>query len=312
MNTLTGESLKKYLHCLLETELNVYIQKELISNMTCTYNSLGKKRSIRKPKLENDDIPYLPIMVIVGIIGGIIVGLINSIPEASGGFWNFIGAILTFIVTAIVYFFITGIGIGGVISLIIFFINKSQRHAKYKDDMADYNDDLKKDENRVEREKKKACALLTEINAAKKRLSEAEANLKKMYSYNVLSYDYRNIYAVSSMYGYLEKGRTRCLGFDPLTGDQGAYNIYENECRLDLIITNTEEIIRKLDTVIDNQYYLANGLSRANNTISKLSSSVDQTINSLSNIERCQEVIAYNSAQSRKELEFLTWMTILS
>ncbi len=312
MNTLIGENLKKYLKCLLETELNVYVLETLIYKMTETYNSLGKKKRISEPKLESAEITVIPIvMVIVGLIGGVIAGIWGACVEATDGFWRLLHWVVLFIVYGIVYFFIIGLTAGTVIGLIFYFAEKSRIRREYEAKMEDYYVDGKNDEERVAREKKKAAALLVEINAAKDRLTDAESNLARMYAYNVISYDYRNIYAVSSMYGYVSKGRTRCLAFDPQTGDQGAYNIYENERRLDLIITNTEEIIRRLDTVIDNQYELANGLRQANNTVAKLTNNVNKAVGTLNNIERCQEVVAYNTEQSKKELEFLNWMSVL-
>ena len=110
------------------------------------------------------------------------------------------------------------------------------------------------------------------------------------------------------------KGRTHCLQFNENTGDQGAYNIYESERRLDQIITNTEEILVRFDQVILYQQDLAIGLRDAMGKVDALCGNVNTQLKriqgSVSNIERSQGVIAYNSECAARELEFMNWMAV--
>ena len=149
----------------------------------------------------------------------------------------------------------------------------------------------------------------------KRQISESQQRLNEIYGYNILFPDYRNICAVSSIYGYLQKGRTCSLAFNEQTGDQGAYNIYEYEMRMNLIITNTQEILNRLDEISVNQYELAEGLRKANSRIDLLCSSVNRhiknTSQSLSEMQRCQSIIAYNTEQSQKQLEFINWLHLM-
>ncbi len=43
----------------------------------------------------------------------------------------------------------------------------------------------------------------------------------------------------------------RCVAFE---GHEGAYNIYENEIRLNVVIQKLDDVIQKLDQIQDNQY----------------------------------------------------------
>lgn len=220
------------------------------------------------------------------------------------------------LIYGIIAIFIGGISLGSVIGIIRRSIEKSKINKIYENEIAIYKSKLQTDENRVKNENIKKQRLSSEMNLIKQRINESTQNLNKMYSYNILESDYRNIYAVSSIYGYLKKGRTHSLAFNQATGDQGAYNIYENEKRLDKIITNTDVILEKLDTVIQNQYILAEGLRNAQTEINSLSSGVSdfisQTSNSLKNIENSQAMIAYNSERAANEASALKWMALLS
>ncbi len=171
---------------------------------------------------------------------------------------------------------------------------------------------MTKDNRRVNSEVAQKRKLNREIQRMNDRLSKSRRNLTELYRYNILESEYRNIYAVSSIYGYLKKGRTKSLVFNDKTGDQGAYNIYENERRMNIIITNTEEIINRLDAVVQNQYDLAQGLRNAEKKINSMCSDInrfmDNTQSSLSSIQECQSIIAYNSARATRELEYLNWM----
>ena len=83
---------------------------------------------------------------------------------------------------------------------------------------------------------------------------------------------------------------------------------------VNMIITNTQEILHRLDEISHNQYELVEGLRQANSRINSLCKSISahikSTAESLKNIETCQSIIAYNAQRTREELEFITWMNI--
>ncbi len=316
---MTSQQIKQYLNSVLDVELNVYIQEETLLRMNNTYKNLGIHKNIQKPVRQRAYTDIFSVMFTAGIIVGIIVGLIGGIIEivSSSGIFS---AIFRGIIGAVAYGFIGFLGGAFTIGAVAAFIsgrtaqNNSDR--AFEAEYAAYENTKAQDNQRVKKELLQKNKLGNEITRMQTALNSSRKNLNTLYSYNILNRDYRNIYAVASIYGYFEKGRTASLGFNPSTGDQGAYNIYENERRLNLIITNTQEILNKMDMVIKNQYELAAGLQNAEAKINSLCSGVSAFIynaeNSLNEIVQCQRITAYNSERAARELEYLSWMHLLN
>ena len=316
---MTTQELKRYIESVFDTELNIYVQEKTLNRMKNTYASLGTKKTIREPACQIANVNISSYMGSVGFVIGLVYGIITAIIEynsSSGPIIKFINAVGTLFVNGIIGFIVGGLTIGTIVGLIIKSSKQKENDSKYNADMQRYRQNISDDEKRVKNELVQKKALGNEIQMMQTRLVDSKNNLKKMYSYGVLNPDYQNIYAVSSIYEYLAKGRTKSLVFDETTGDQGAYNIYEYERRMNMIITNTEEILNKLDDISTNQYELVNGLRNANNRIDSLCSGVSSfmknTTNSLNSIEHSQSLIAYNTERTNRELEFLTWMHIFN
>ncbi len=314
---LNSEDLKKYLKGVLDIELSLYLQKETLLRMTNTYNSLGKSTIFSEIKEEKSSVSIVEIMECTGfLIGGIVAIIVFIVCIVHEGLLGFFVGIIGALLYGILAFIAGGIIIGGIIGLILKSKDQARLTHDFNEEIIYRQVQIMNDEDRVKNEERKKAILLRDINSVKTQIRKTETSLVKAYRYNVLDPDYRNIYAVSSMYGYLVKGRTKCLQFNDATGDQGAYNIYENELRLNKIITNTQEILNKLDQVINAQYQLAYGLQQANRKIDALCHSISNHINkvetSLQNIEQCQQLIAYNTEQTRYEIAFLGWINLLN
>ncbi len=315
---LAPNDLKKYVAGIFDTELNLYIQEQTLLRMKNTYNSLGREKNIAMPEKSEPQTVVADHMLTVGIIGGGIFGIVMGILQLIGTGFSFgdaIVALIFAIICAVAGTIVCALTLGVVVGLLMLNREKKMINAEYEETIENYNLSLLCDDSRVRNENLQKSALLKDINAMKRRIEETKNNLQKMYGCGIISPDYRNIYAVSSIHGYLQKGRTRSLSFNEKTGDQGAYNIYEYEMRMNMIITNTQEILNRLDDISRNQYELAEGLRRANSRINSLCSSINthikNTDESLKRIEACQSIIAYNSQRTREELEFITWMNIL-
>ena len=82
---------------------------------------------------------------------------------------------------------------------------------------------------------------------------------QELYSYNLIYGKYRNFVSISSFIDYLMSGRC-----ESLEGANGAYNLYETETRMNLIIDKLDVIINKLDCISQNQYYLYKKLNETN------------------------------------------------
>lgn len=315
--TVSTEEIKKYLSGVFELEINKYIQERTIANIEQKYYSLGRRRNISKPAFEKAKFTesFGTGFYIGAPICAVLAAIVAFILEFEGTFWTFIGSAIMAVIYAALGAVIGGLPLGLIIS---FFIHKAaKRKIKSQNEagLKSYSNSINKENSRINRETGQKEVLKRELDVLRECYSRTKSNLQKAYSYNILEPDYRNIYAVSSIYGYIKKGRTQTLTFNSNTGDQGAYNIYEQERRLDIIITNTDEILRRLDDVINNQYELANGLRQANTKINSLCNNVNNHMErirgSVERIETSQSVIAYNSERAANELAFLNWMNCI-
>ena len=141
--------------------------------------------------------------------------------------------------------------------------------------------------------------LIKNQESTKSVYENTERTLKQYYDRNILFAKYRNLIAVSSIYEYLQSGRCSTL-----EGYEGAYNIFENELRLNLIVTKLDDIIYRLDSIRDNQYMLYDAINRGNHTSEYL-------LQSLEKIGDNGAVSAYNSSINAQNTEFLKWVEFL-
>lgn len=132
---------------------------------------------------------------------------------------------------------------------------------------------------------------LDEINRTDELLAQSYACRQSLYNCGVIYEKYRNPVALASFLDYLASGRCTTL-----TGADGAYNIFENEVRMDLIVTKLDVVINKLDQVIKNQYSLYALMSEMNSSLKSLDRTSRKMVDSLEAIESCQNTIAKNTS----------------
>lgn len=308
--------LQKYLSGVFSLELDVYTQDQIIAQLKWRHAELAQPKRIPVPVLSAPTIHPFDCFIFSAIPSGIVVFLIDLIYEwgRASNIIDYGAAIIAALINGVIGLFIGGIVIGLIAYGVIYSKQKREAAERHQVAIAEYDTKVKQQNARMAKERAQQKLLAQEVNALVACNRKSRQDLKAAYAYGVLDPDYRNIYAVSSILGYLQKGRTHSLAFDPSTGDQGAYNIYENECRLDRIITNTEEIISRMDQVIHYQYELATGLDRATKRVDALYSNVNAQLGrisgSVSSIARNQEIIAYNSECTARGVDFLSWCKV--
>lgn len=316
---LTTENLKKYVRGAFEAELNVYAQECVLSRMRVTYSRLGTPAKIHRPQKERPQTDIVRFMMVAGMIIGPILGIVMGIVEYSGtagGFWWFLGCILVAVIYAVIGFVGGGVVIGGIWGL----VERSREEERIDKinaaNIKKYETALENDRRRVKNENLQKENLSQEMRRMESMIADSKESLRRIYAYNILCPDYQNLCAVSSIYGYLQKGRTNSLTFNDQTGDQGAYNIYEYELRMNLIIVNTQEILRRLDEISANQYELSKGLRAANARVEMLCKNVSKHIKdtreTLGRVERCAEITAYQAEQINRQQEFMNWLCLLN
>lgn len=119
----------------------------------------------------------------------------------------------------------------------------------------------------------------------------------KLYSYGVIYGKYRSYIAMSSFLDYFMSGRVTAL-----EGPDGAYNLYEQESRADIIIGKLDVIIDSLEDIKENQYFIYNELQAANSMLMLINAQLlfnnvvqIEQLKTLDRIAENTETIAYNT-----------------
>ena len=186
--------------------------------------------------------------------------------------------------------------------------NKEKKRVSYNNmiiasnnqDIQNYNASLLKDRIR------KKEILQREVNRLNTSMHQTAQMLKQYYQLGVIFPKYRNIIAVSSFYEYLLSGRCNML-----TGHEGAYNIFENEIRLNRIITQLDMVIEKIDRIRDTQFELYLAISESNKKANQIISQLTEVKNNSDRIAYNTGISSYNSQIIAQNSEYMKWLTIL-
>ena len=132
-----------------------------------------------------------------------------------------------------------------------------------------------------------------EIDDAEDTLSKLIEAKYKYYNIGVIFGKYRDIVALSTFYEYLMSGR--CTALD---GPNGAYNLYESECRANMIISQLSKVIELLEEIKHNQYMICDILQSISFSLDQLNHTMDKTLDSIRNIES-------NTADTNAYLDYI-------
>ncbi len=150
--------------------------------------------------------------------------------------------------------------------------------------------------------KEETEALQNEYNKLSRKLEETQDTLLQMYSLDVIFPKYRNIIAVSSFYEYLLSGRC-----DKLEGAEGAYNIFESELRMNLIINKIDDVIKHLEKIEQHQYMLYSAIQENNKQVNQLSGELTMLVNNSCQIEENTRMTEYYAWISARNTEAVKW-----
>ena len=148
---------------------------------------------------------------------------------------------------------------------------------------------------------------LDQLNAQQeKKLTDTRQLLQKAYDKGLLYGKYRNFVAVCSICEYLESGRC-----SELSGPDGAYNLFEMEIRMNLVITQLNSVISKLDQIQANQVMLYDAISAGNQLTSQLIGQTNECIRLGQYNAQQNAITAYNTQQTAREVSFSNWLQVL-
>ena len=293
--------IKKYLNYVMTLEQFRYTLDKSISYLNAKQSKLGIRNRYEEPQKPPDGGIFSSIflvasmVVIFGCIGipvGIVYGAVRGIYAGAQFGTSFIGCILVF----------AGIGL---ILGIITDLNPDKQKSEYYRNLNTYDRLVSEDNKRVENELKIKRDIEVQVNFLLEKRKEITSTLNKLYDFNIIFPKYRNFIAVTTFYEYFTSGR--CSTFE---GHEGAYNIYENEIRLNAIIIRLDDVIERLSEIRSNQYMLYNAISEAN----KVANSIyQQTIKISEGMDRISEntaITAYNSRITATNSEIIKYIAL--
>ncbi|SDA38744.1 hypothetical protein SAMN02910368_00202 [Lachnospiraceae bacterium G11] len=228
-------------------------------------------------------------------LGGVLFGLIP------GGIIGFIIACMNDDFTAagdgvgVRIYTLIGAVVGAIIAFLYYSITSKIRNNKLARElnqekirehnrvMEEHNKAVQADMERVENENRQKEVLIQkrdEMEAAR----QNSVNLLKSLCEPIFEKYRFDVIAVSQFCEYLASGRCTSL-----EGPDGAYNLYENEVRLDRIIDRLDVIIENLEAIRQNQYMLYKAMLEGHQLMENMSRSI-------SAIQRNTEETAANTA----------------
>lgn len=308
---MNAEQIEMYLQILLNVQKEQYLQKQLMNRLIKERDSLGKKRRIIPPEQRTVKGDYKDTMLGVGAIGGIIIAIIVAIISMIG-LWNrnmliaVVGGCIIGLAAGIVGGLVLGLFVGPIVSAVS--QSKEQKFAdeQYYNALRLYDQQVEQDNRRVSFELQAKQKISSEINLLFQQIQKTNMYENRLTNLGVLDPVYfHDIVATASFYQYFKSKRTFSLGFNPATGDQGAYNIYEQEKRMNIIIDKLDVVIKKLDQIQRNQAALWACLNEANrkmNTINNNILKASKEINT--NINRQTEIQQYSNECTQAQLDY--------
>lgn len=303
MAKLSGKNLQQYLFHIRDLEASCYKQRRYIAHLNNLLNTANHPKILASEAHKKSDDGFGVILfscLFAGFAGGIICGIIGAIT-----------GIITCIITddndifslILVIGIILGIVFGIICTLVFFATDKKNiKIANQKIDAK--NDALALRNKQITISAHKQAEMLNiEISKAKQTLAKTNDILRKYYNQGVIYEKYRGLVPITMFCEYFASGRCNSLA-----GHEGAYNIYETEVRLNLIIVKLDDIISHLDQIKENQYMLSNLIQEGNREIQSLAKVASRQTAALQRIEDNTEAANYYNKITAANTSYLSWL----
>lgn len=307
MKELEGTALQEYIRNAITAETDVATQNEIISNYTATANAKKPQCILQqeplKPEYYQDDRGGIEF----GVGAVLLCSGISLLWMMSGYDDMLVGLIRLFCWGFIGY---------GVYSL----IKGHGKKTAYDENKKNYTYEMEKFRTQ--------CAKVNEKNKQTQQkysqdiiiwretndemyafmaepLAKTKQVLETYYSQDVIYPKYRNLPALTSIYEYLITGR--CEG---LTGPHGAYNLYEDEVRKDMVISQLSVVIQNLEQIKQNQYMLYQQVKEIQQTTNSIENELRQIKGYSVQIASLTALNAYYSALNERNTRITMWCNI--
>lgn len=290
-----------YLQKIVSLEQAAYVEESLLNAVRNEReNTDTRKYVVPEPKPpEPETIDTESFALITVFVGGPIaigVGVLRLICTLDLGA-GFGAAFITFAIFAFLVFLCVAVAAKQ---------TTDDRKEEYQQALAQYPIDVQNEEDAYQQVLRLAGYYDQLIAQQEKKLADTRRLLQEAYDKGLLYGKYRNFVAVCSICEYLESGRCSELG-----GPDGAYNLFEQEIRANMVITQLGSILSKLDRIQANQAMLYDAISTGNRLTSQLIEQTNESIRLGEYNAQQNAITAYNTQQTAREVSFSNWMRAL-
>lgn len=290
-----------YLQKIISLEQAAYVEESLLNAVRNERENTDTRKYVvpepKPPERETIDTEFF--MLITVFIGGPIaigVGVLRLINTSDFGA-GFGAAFIAFAIFAFLVFLWVAVDAKQ---------DNDDRKEKYQQALAQYPIDVQNEEDAYQQVLRLAEYYDQLIAQQEKKLADTRRLLQGAYDKGLLYGKYRNFVAVCSICEYLESGRCSELG-----GPDGAYNLFEQEIRANMVITQLGSILSKLDRIQANQAMLYDAISAGNRLTSQLIEQTNESIRLGEYNAQQNAITAYNTQQTAREVSFSNWMRAL-
>ena len=182
-----------------------------------------------------------------------------------------------------------------VVNEIVDLFHAPKLNALYNAALTAYNEAFQQEQARVNNERIQKQIITSRMQELNTQITETTNALKQLYAVGIVYKKYQALVPIVMFCEYIESGRC-----DALEGHEGAYNIYENELRQNIIISKLDVVINKLDQIRENQYMLAAAIEEGNRHVAQLCSAAKESAQRLERIETNSVITAENARITAK------------
>lgn len=133
-------------------------------------------------------------------------------------------------------------------------------------------------------------------------LQNAKKVRSNIYALGFLHEAYHDFVAVSTMYGYLDRGRCTTL-----MGPGGIYDTFEKDLQMQTVIRNLQDLNESMERVEANQRVLINEMRTANQHLASMSTSLNNIESYSKQTAQNTAMIAVSSQQAAAELKWQSY-----
>ena len=301
-----NNNLTQALAMLYDMEMNNYYMARTVEKLNEEIQKLAIKKTFAIPQkryMRSTTDEGLTVCLIVSIIIAFAVFFVyedNSGKFLLALFFGALSAIPSFLISCFFYYLTTKSS------------NDRQTEIIYEKEFEEYNNNIRLDNLRIEKEITEKNFIINQRDALVKRKAEATKKLNEFYSVFNIAEEFRNLLPLGYMYEFARLGIST-----KLEGVDGLYYLVHKELRADYFQLSLNEISRKLDSIIDNQRNISVELRALNE---KCDTVIEQTKKeaeiSAKNNELLEqavkntEISKYNTERIKKELEYQTFIDL--